>query len=111
MIIKHTTTYRCEHCRRLFEQRAAAERHEDRCKKNPDNFRKCFSCVYLSLTQATSIEDGIGVNTFFCRKNAVYLHTPINKKKGRIYDIEEGESVCMPVECDDFDATPDSLPW
>jgi len=101
MIVRKMTVYRCEHCRRLFEKRPAAVKHEDRCKKNPDNFRNCFSCKNLIKTKASLVDDGREVETLFCNARKVFLHTPINVKKGRIYDTGE-LSYPMPIECDLF---------
>ena len=101
MIIKTLETYRCEHCRKLFVQKPAAERHEDRCKRNPDNFRPCFACEHLTKVNANLIDEDRGIETLRCRKRNVFLYTPINQKKGRIYDVGE-DSEAMPVGCDQF---------
>jgi hypothetical protein len=48
MITETKTIYKCEHCRKLYQVKAAAERHENKCKRRPDYQRACFGCAFIT---------------------------------------------------------------
>ena len=45
--MEKVTAYKCKHCGKLYQRAKNCEKHETRCKKNPDNFRACFGCKHL----------------------------------------------------------------
>jgi len=108
MKVKIQTTYNCDYCNKLYLRKGAAETHEIRCKKNPENLRPCFGCVHLKMV-TENLNQGLNyygvsereVNILRCTKREHYLHTPLNEHKGNAYDMG-GENLPMPKSCDDF---------
>lgn len=48
MITETREVYKCEHCRKMYQIKSACERHEPKCRKNPDNYQKCLDgCIHL----------------------------------------------------------------
>lgn len=45
--IENKPVYKCSHCGKLSLSLAGMTRHEKLCKKNPENWTDCASCVYL----------------------------------------------------------------
>lgn len=114
MITKKTEIYICEYCRKVYQIKFFAEKHENMCNRNPDNFRACHSCRYLDKKE-TKIYSGIDdyysgdsinnvVNFCYCSSKNIFLYTPQNEIKGNHShtDIEGGafENYPMSKECD-----------
>lgn len=108
------TIYKCEHCRKVYQRKDAAERHETKCKKNPENNRACFGCKFLEKILVSWSEDyctDVGrmerertLNVLFCAKKNLIL-TPPNKWEidaGAVYSEakEELSQEEMPKECE-----------
>ena len=47
--------YKCQHCRKIYVRLFAAERHEDLCKKNPENMPACWNCKHLGKDKMPDI--------------------------------------------------------
>ena len=45
LIVYETKRYRCPHCRRSYGAKGTAERHLERCFRNPSR-RTCMTCVH-----------------------------------------------------------------
>ena len=107
MKIKKIEVYFCEHCNKLYQRKCSCKKHEELCKKNPDNLRPCFSCSFLRKKEAEiyvdypKCPDGkIKLNLLFCNKKEIYLHTPQNEIKGNNFDLGYTENNPMPKKCD-----------
>ena len=111
MIIETKEVYKCEFCRKLYEKKYFAERHEENCKLNPKNDRACLGCPILRKVTATYIyDDYIGqrdtkVSVLYCEAINKCLYPPGVERKGNAYEIlyvnnEEKLNDSMPKECD-----------
>jgi len=120
-----STAYRCEFCRKLYERKDAAQRHEAACTMNPSNRRPCHSCPYLTKKDINgqkemyAHEDGDGLRkeTFhllFCERKQLFLYPPKNEHKKNAIDFEEweidAENLPMPKQCEFYPAS-DPFPW
>jgi hypothetical protein len=104
---KVKTIYYCEHCNKRYLIKTAAIAHEKACMKNPDNYRKCFDCTYLTKADATHYYDTyIGeqertVEVFKCLKLDIYLYPPdVEAKKKAFYLNKDNDP--MKKECESF---------
>lgn len=119
MIVNTKPTYKCEHCRKLYQIQSACERHEIRCSKNPDNFKACYDCQFLEKIEVeVNTQDYNGNDNFsqrsimHCSKLQKYLIPLKLEYSDSTYlqeDIEDGEkeNVKMPKECEHQEAFPD----
>ena len=101
--------YKCDYCRKLYQRKHACIEHEPNCRKNPDNFQKCFDgCVNLIKKEVIYFLDLYGgehkmsKEILYCEaKNegvCPYWINGINSD-----DIEnEIPNNTMPKECDLF---------
>ncbi len=114
-----TTIYKCDFCGKIYLRKSWCEKHEPKCKKNPDNFQKCMEfCVYLEKKEAcflseTGYDDGNGItmieseskrDVFYCQKKKHYIYpfwcnNPILQED----IIDEIENEPMPKECVFYD--------
>ena len=108
MITVTKPTYKCEHCKKLYQSAKWCEKHEIACNKNPANYRKCLNCVHCELVEIPIYEDMYGgghsermVNAFTCNKKEIYLVPPSSVHKGNAYEMDE-ENVPMPLECEEY---------
>ena len=104
--MKTITAYKCQFCGKLYQLKFQCEKHEVRCKKNPENNRPCFQCANLrkEITNARIISSDASiyierVELLYCIERDVFLHTPINEIKGNKYNLGENENLPMPKEC------------
>jgi hypothetical protein len=51
MTSKVVTQYKCDHCSKKMVVQSAMQRHEEKCFKNPANFRVCHDCIHLQETE------------------------------------------------------------
>ena len=118
MIIHNKPTYKCEHCRKLYQIKRACEKHERSCFKNPDNKRACFDCALCVKVEVDLWFDGHnGYNYFedtrkvpvlYCSAKDEFLIPPKASHRGNAYmqeDLAGGsrENNSMPMECDKQD--------
>lgn len=100
MKAKDVTIYICDLCNKKYFRKHAAVSHEERCTKNPDNFRPCFTCQFLQKEKIDLSEGPIRfvASLMHCKKKAVFLHPPSVEKKGNKIDLG-GENYPMPRNC------------
>lgn len=105
---KAVTAYPCAHCRKLYKFQANVIKHEDLCKKNPENIPMCFDCMKL--------EGGTTKGDFYryCECYPDGLYGPILEKRriGHLFDNTHGEydplmewlddASPMPKKCEAF---------
>ena len=119
MITKKTTIYICEHCRKVYQIKSFAEKHEKYCTKNPINNRPCMSCNRLEMVKRIYYGEGVdidghytenekNINLLFCKDKNQYLYPLLVERKGNWYlqeNIQDGEieNNPMPKQCDIYD--------
>ena len=114
MILYEKTTFKCEHCRKLYQIKSACERHEKACSKNPNNERACFGCKFCQKVGVEVTMDKVygeftrNVSLLMCKKKDHYLVPPNAHHRGNFIegeDIGDGskENKPMPIECGDFE--------
>jgi len=104
--------YKCDHCNKLYQIKSFAIKHEERCSKNPENFRACFGCEHLGKKDAkvhTGYDDYFSCEPIyefktllFCSKKNTFLYPPISEHKGNVYsefDDDSQQNNPMPKEC------------
>ncbi len=98
------TTYRCEHCKKIYFRKYFALRHEERCNKNPINFRPCFNCPQLIMKNVTIYDEYFRSKSsiLFCRKDDCGVYPPEVEYKGNALDTEY-DNIPMPKQCDWYD--------
>ena len=106
MIIKTIEIYKCEFCKKLYQRKNFAEKHEKICTKNPRNFRPCFWCTHLKKKNFEHWYDtycGEGkeiLSLLHCDKIDSFLYPPRVEEKGNFYDLGDTENNPMPIACD-----------
>lgn len=107
MLIIDTTIYKCEFCKKIYQKRKWAEKHELRCKKNPVNDRPCFHCNHLVMKDTEICEDNFNpdapeelYNLFYCTKKKLFLYPPSVGYKNNAYDLGDDCNEPMPLTCD-----------
>lgn len=76
MIIEtNQTIYRCEHCRKPYKRKSVAEAHESKCQYNPENYRACLDCVYLTQKRVGWYEGDNEMDNYttFCQAKGVVI--------------------------------------
>lgn len=87
MIEKLKRVFYCEFCKKHHLSSYTMKIHEQRCGKNPINFRKCFYCLNLEMKKYELCDDygnssGREMDILYCKKIENYLHPPITEHKG-----------------------------
>lgn len=103
MIIETKEVYKCEHCRKLYQRKHAAIKHEAMCKKNPYNNRPCFSCPHLEKKKYVDYGP-YGLNEYnllHCSKKEEYMYPPQVEVKDNFLEIDDNHP--MPRQCDIWD--------
>lgn len=107
MIINTKETYKCEHCRKLYQVKSACEKHESTCQHNPDNNRACYGCGFLEKKTTEVVYDHYDgsqserkVELFHCSKKEIFLYTPKNEYKSNFFDLGDELNEPMPRECE-----------
>jgi len=107
MISETKEIYKCEHCKKLYQLKHFALRHEQSCTKNPANWRACFGCVHLGKRETKVYHDspfgGEQVQTveiLYCPKKEVFLYPPKVEVKKNMYDLGDDLNEPMPMECE-----------
>jgi hypothetical protein len=105
MKIETREIYKCEYCNKLYQRKRFAKVHEDGCKKNPANYRRCFGCAHLHKVDAQYTyetytgEDTQTVHVLHCRAKDVYLFPPKVEAKENWFDFGDKPNNPMPMEC------------
>lgn len=110
MIVKETTVYKCEFCKKKMFVKHAMQRHEKYCSNNPENFKACSGCVHLEEI-AISYEVGDDYNNepiektatgFRCKKLDQKMYPTKAERKGlpEKYPHTFHDQVPMPKECE-----------
>jgi len=105
---KEKTVYYCDHCNEKRFVKNAMIRHEITCKKNPNNKRACYGCIFLTkedfdFEHDSGHEGGIIIEVrkqAFCTKKDIFLanhYQEINQHDVINYDGVE----MMPKYCED----------
>jgi hypothetical protein len=111
MIVKqNVTVYQCEFCKKKRFREWAMEIHEERCHKNPVNWRPCFECCHLEMKEVdVNWQDYNGhdhdkiVKLFFCSALKHCLISPQTAIKGNaVYsdDMHPLTNEHMPLTCE-----------
>lgn len=106
--------YKCDHCKKLYQVKAACIKHEAGCKKNPDYFRPCHSCAVLRMVKETIWvdcgysfgEEEKQVSVLFCEKMDCFIHPPSVAAKGNAFEMDDKENIEMPKECEFYAQNP-----
>lgn len=111
MIVKENiTVYICQHCKKRYFKKHAAELHEPMCYSNPENVRACSHCVNLEETTNTYYWDTWNgeasrtVKAFKCKILEKMMYPFKAEKKGLIDKYPESfeEQIPMPKTCEHF---------
>lgn len=123
MKTKTTEIYFCDHCNKVYQRKHNCVKHEDLCKKNPENIPLCYSCEFCEKKETNlNVEvERLGANlgvyydeeikTFsllFCKAKNVYLVPIVSNKKGSNFCpnvLDEIEQILTPMECDKYKST------
>lgn len=106
-MIEIQKAYVCEYCRKVYQRMHAAEKHELKCKKNPDNIAICHSCKYLDKVDATLYDDTpFGeftrrVKVLYCSKLDTYVY-PRWVQCDVAFDFGDKTNLKAKKECDHF---------
>lgn len=112
MIVNTNPTYKCEHCRKLYQIKSACIKHEEElCKKNPINHQRCFDgCDHLikKETEVTYFDhDGYDYQEkrelLYCNHKKEYVYPYWIGNPTLEEDITDNiPNNVMPRECDEF---------
>jgi len=108
MKIEIKEIYKCDHCKKLYQIKNAAIKHEKSCSKNPENNRPCFNCSYLEKSKTVVYSNYYGeewersVDLLFCASKKIFLFPPKVEIKGNQYETDEPNEP-MPKQCDVYD--------
>ena len=109
MITETREIYKCEFCRKVYQIRGPAERHEVSCSKNPDNWRPCHSCIHLKKKKHTIYvdtytgEQEYRLDLLYCPAIKTFLYPPkVEHKRNTGYDLGDETNQPMPRTCDVF---------
>ncbi len=100
--------YKCEFCRKLYQMKKWAIRHEERCKKNPQNDRPCFTCEHIDKIDKEFYFDtyhGEGcrlVSVLKCGKKDICVYPPsVEFSDKGPYEFGDILNEPMPKKCKD----------
>lgn len=102
-IIPNRTVYQCEHCPTKRFTKRAMQRHEQFCKRNPNNGHCCFTCKHLLRTteEAAVGADGQLVTAkrtvFTCAALGKDLYSYVAERRNMLAYVGQAER--MPLEC------------
>lgn len=103
--------YSCDYCKKKYFNKHFAEKHEFACYLNPENFRPCFTCEYITNKKVdifSGIADQNGqemerqVSVFYCSAKNIFIHSPQVEIKGNALDLGDEINNPMPKNCDCF---------
>ena len=101
--------YQCEHCRKLYQIKSYAEKHETKCRQNPANDRPCYWCINLEMREEEYHfdtycgSDSRIVNALYCKAREIFIH-PQKVADSDMGPYEFGDTCneVMPKSCDIF---------
>lgn len=111
--------YKCDFCGKNLLRKHAAIKHEDLCKKNPENIRPCLSCPHLLTDEFIVDYDDFGGHAaekprigraMFCTHYKKGVYAPwVEKKWDHAYEFleengEQYENEPMPEACEEYEA-------
>lgn len=106
-VIPNRTLFRCDYCTKHRLTKAAAQRHEQFCRHNPNNKHKCFGCEHLVVTsQAAAVgPEGqlhhAGRQSFTCAKLGLEMYTYVAERRDIVDRLGAVER--MPLRCDHYE--------
>ena len=108
MITITKPTYKCEHCKKLYQSAKWCEKHEIACNKNPANWRACGGCTHCDAKTATVMrmhsflghEVETEVEAYFCNEYKHFLYPPKVEHLGKPYETIGFKNLPMPKDCD-----------
>ena len=126
--IENKPVYKCSYCGKLSLSIGGMVRHEKLCKKNPDNWTDCASCVYLECIKTkvegsegercrscpnfwgdscypedTSCDGSLYITDFICKmtgKRLYYRRKILAMPKAKAEEIIKRCDCAMPCKCD-----------
>lgn len=110
MVIKDKKVYYCGYCNKYYLSERFCLKHEDRCKGNPKNKRKCLeNCKFLERVDIEYCDGGENEHSSNCFKcsltKQLMYHPSIEYKEWfDTYGAEDQEP--MPLICDKFKKFP-----
>ena len=108
MIIETKEIYKCEFCRKLYQRKHFAEKHEAICHKNPATHRICYDCTHLTTRGVDDDSEDYGydydsgsrnVNVFFCNKLNIGVFPAKVEIKENALILSDFENEPMKKEC------------
>lgn len=107
MITETKEIYKCEYCKKLYQLKHFAEKHEESCFHNPKNKRVCFDCNHLIKKKETLYFDRPDgpeykkeVDLFYCGKLELFLYPPKVENKKNWFDLGDDLNEPMKKECE-----------
>jgi len=109
MITETKEVYKCEHCRRLYQRKWLAEKHELSSKKRHDYLQPFHSCKKLKKQKETiwagygdmnGYEEERVVEVLFCKKRDCFIYPPSVAAKGNAFDMGDKCNEEMPKQCE-----------
>jgi hypothetical protein len=104
----NVTRYACDHCGKEYKVQRYVPKHEESCKKNPDNEIACIGCIFLKeVVKKVDVDCYNGYTTmefkgFRCEKKDIGLFPP-KVLHGTLLDRHPEtffEEELMPTKCD-----------
>ena len=92
--------WQCDHCGRIYKLPCTCKKHEDTCKKNPENQHPCFYCYYLKK-EKLEFDFGDLYMTFKCEKYGHWMYSHKAKMLRHPCSTDE-EHVQMPLKCENY---------
>jgi len=105
---KKITAYFCSYCNKLYQRKHACINHEGICFSNPDNFRACYGCDFLSKKTTMHYFDTYSgesyekVSLLFCSKKGMYVYPPKVEHGKKWFDLGDEINEPMVKKCDEF---------
>lgn len=109
MKIHNKPTYKCDYCNKLYQIRAACEKHEVKCNSNPENFRACGDCKFCEKVEEKFYIDMFDgehetkVKVFKCTAKNIFIHPPkVERSEKGAYEFGDTQNIPMAKigECD-----------
>lgn len=106
-IKENVTLYYCGFCNKRYVRKHACLEHEEKCSRNPINFRACFNCKHLRKREEEicfdpndPYEQPLEIKIFYCPQIDSYLYPPKIERNGRCFDLGDESNEPMKKECD-----------
>ena len=112
MKTKNTIIYFCDYCNKLYQRKFHCEKHENLCKKNPENIPVCYGCMFLEMVHEkhdfevhyddfniTRIEKR-NISILKCNKLNIYVKPILSEKRNKKINAIGFNSIVMPLNCE-----------